>query len=71
MKVFRIDKMCVHGQEGGKNDDIWIFAPVLGIGEGPIGRAGEYEMILNPEMLIKGSAGKDLSDKIVEEETKQ
>lgn len=43
MKVFRIEKMCVHGEE-----DRWIHDPLLGIGEASLSDSREYEMILNP-----------------------
>ena len=46
MKVFRIDKMCVHaGRDGG---DRWIQKPLFGVGEERLSQNKEYEIILNP-----------------------
>ena len=49
MKVFRIDKMCVHaGRDGG---DRWIQKPLFGVGEERLSQNKEYEIILNPGIL--------------------
>lgn len=49
MRVFRINRMCVHMDE-----DCWIERPLLGIGETEFsGRSGEYEMILNPAVITE------------------
>ena len=49
MKVFRIEKMCVHtGVCGG---DRWIQNPMFGIGEETLSQNKEYEIILNPGIL--------------------
>lgn len=46
MKVFRIEKMCVH--TGRNNEDRWIQNPLFGIGEEMLSKNNEYEIILNP-----------------------
>lgn len=46
MKIFRATKMCVHMEE-----DRWIDAPFIGIGEQRLSGGGEYGMILNPAVL--------------------
>lgn len=49
MKVFRIEKMCVHaGRDGG---DRWIQKPLFGVGEERLSQNKEYEIILNPGIL--------------------
>lgn len=49
MKVFRIEKMCVHaGRDGG---DKWIQNPLFGVGEERLSQNKEYEIILNPGIL--------------------
>lgn len=49
MKVFRIEKMCVHaGRDGG---DRWIQKPLFGIGEESLSPNKDYEIILNPGIL--------------------
>ena len=49
MKVFRIEKMCVHtGRDGG---DRWIQNPLFGIGEESFSPNKDYEIILNPGIL--------------------
>ena len=49
MKVFRIEKMCVHaGRDGG---DRWIQNPLFGIGEESLSPNKDYEIILNPGIL--------------------
>ncbi len=50
MKVFRIEKMCIHIPED-SGGDFWIRDPVLGIGETELSGGGEYEMILHPGVL--------------------
>ena len=46
MKVFRVKKICIHMEE-----DRWIDAPLLGIGEESLSGGREYEMILNPAVF--------------------
>ena len=46
MPICRIEKMCIHLQQ-----DRWIERPVIGISEELISEQGEYQMILNPEIL--------------------
>lgn len=46
MKVFRIDKMCVH-----MDAESWIDHPLLGVAEQKLSADGEYRMILNCEYL--------------------
>ena len=46
MKVFRVEKMCVHMEE-----ERWIENPLLGIGEERLSGDEEYEMILNPAVF--------------------
>ncbi|MCC2253976.1 sigma-E processing peptidase SpoIIGA [Ruminococcus sp. CLA-AA-H200] len=46
MKVFRIEKMCIHMEE-----ERWIMNPLVGVGEETLSGDGAYEMILNPELL--------------------
>lgn len=47
MKVFRIEKMCVHMEE-----DRWVENPLLGMSERVISEKGRYEMILNPGIFL-------------------
>ena len=49
MKVFRIEKMCVHTDKDG--GDRWIQQPLLGVGEERLSQNKEYEIILNPGIL--------------------
>lgn len=49
MKVFRIEKMCVHTGRAG--EERWIQNPLLGIGEETLSGNKEYEIILNPEIF--------------------
>lgn len=46
MKVFRIEKMCVHMGRAG--EERWIHNPLLGVGEETLSGNREYELILNP-----------------------
>lgn len=46
MQIFRIEKMCIH-----KKGEYWIMNPVLGISGERVSSDGEYQMILNPEIL--------------------
>ena len=41
-----IDKMCIHYEQ-----EIWIERPLLGVSEEKISSEGEYQMILNPNLL--------------------
>ena len=41
-----IDKMCIHSEQ-----EIWIDRPLLGISEERVSSEGEYQMILNPNLL--------------------
>jgi len=47
MKVFRIEKMCIHMDE-----DIWIENPLLGMSERTLSEKERYEMILNPGIFL-------------------
>lgn len=49
MKVFRIEKMCVHTDWD--SGDRWIQNPLFGIGEEMLSGNKEYEVILNPEIF--------------------
>ena len=49
MKVFRIEKMCVH--TGMAGEERWIQNPLLGIGEELLSENKEYEIIFNPEIF--------------------
>ncbi len=46
MPVFRVEKMCMTG-----NEDTWIKHPILGVCEGQISESKEYQMILNPDII--------------------
>lgn len=46
LMAFRIDKMCVHGDE-----ECWIEKPLIGVSEEIISQKGTYEMILNPNLF--------------------
>lgn len=46
MKVFRIDKMCIHFKE-----DCWVENPLFGIGEESLSGEKSYDIILNPGVL--------------------
>ena len=41
-----LDKMCIHYEQ-----EIWIDDPLIGISEEKISSEGEYQMILNPNLL--------------------
>ena len=47
MKVFRIEKMCVHMEE-----DRWIDNPLLGLSEKTLSGSERSEMILNPGIFL-------------------
>lgn len=47
MKVFRIDRLCIHAEE-----DRWIYNPVVGIGKETLSVKHEFEMILNPSITV-------------------
>lgn len=51
MKVFRVKKMCIHMEEDSVNEERWIEAPLLGVGEQSLSGNNEYEMILNPAVF--------------------
>lgn len=44
--VVEIDKMCIHSEQ-----EIWIDRPLIGISEEKVSSEGEYQMILNPNLL--------------------
>ena len=46
MKIFRAEQMCILAEE-----EIWIQSPLLGVGETVLSEKGEYQMILNPDVL--------------------
>ena len=46
LPAFQLDKMCVL-----KKEPVWIQAPIIGVSEEEISAGGEYEMILNPNLL--------------------
>lgn len=46
MKVFRLNRMCIHLEE-----DRWIDRPLVGIAETDMSENREYEMILNPAIF--------------------
>lgn len=48
MKVFRAEKMCVR-----RDGEIWVEAPLLGISENSLCENGDYQMILNPGVLVR------------------
>lgn len=48
MKVFRIEKMCVH-----TDSDRWIADPLFGVGEETVSDDGKYDIILNPEIFCE------------------
>lgn len=52
MRVFCIEKMCIHTQKTWPGEELWIFDPVLGIGENALCSEEGYDMILNPELLV-------------------
>ena len=41
-----LDKMCIHYEQ-----EIWIEKPLIGVSEEKISSEGEYQMILNPNLL--------------------
>lgn len=49
MRVFHIDRMCVHLTEK-ESGEVWIENPLVGISSGDISNGG-YDMILNPHVL--------------------
>lgn len=53
MKIFRAEKMCVAAGE-----ETWIQSPLLGVGETALSGAGEYQMLLNPDIFYAGGSVK-------------
>lgn len=41
-----IDKMCIHHER-----EIWVNEPLIGVSEEEVSAEGEYQMILNPNLL--------------------
>lgn len=46
LPAFQIDKMCIRQEK-----ECWVEHPLIGISEEEVSAGGEYEMILNPNLL--------------------
>ena len=49
MPVIQIDRMCIH-----RDTKEWIEKPYLALSTRDVTKSGEYEMILNPAVIIGG-----------------